>query len=339
MKKFSQLILFSVLVLFVMQMVVAAEEPLKAQVKIDSVIDDQGTGVMTVVAGVPFWVNVNLGVQHSELADGFTPANDNVNGYSLFLQTVKDVTVAGQASKYEDVADVVVSVGTRGEWLKECPVTKNEEYGTEDLKFIVLPCGKVDKDQGSKLWYKYQATAKEKRVILITDDPKQLIAPGTQATTVSNGNGGNYQIYTVGNLGVDPQPTKCGDGVVDTGNKAANVEQLGELCDDANVFDGDGCSKDCKIELGYQCIRTALGERKSACNKVGARDLFMKKIDAVVYGKCYPGNYKGAWNCDDNGVSLTAKPATDDEKIDTTTKMKLLGKIATALTDLFTSIK
>ena len=331
MKKFSQLILFSVLVLFVMQMVVAAEEPLKAQVKIDSVIDDQGTGVKTVVAGVPFWVNVNLNVQHSELADGVTPANDNVNGYSLFLQTVKDVTVAGQASKYEDVADVVVAAGTRGEWLKDCPVTKNEEYGTEDLKFIVLPCGKVDNYQGSKLWYKYQATTTQKRIIQV----KQ----GDSLTTVNNGNGGNYQLYTVGSFPADPQPTKCGDGVVDTNNKAANTEGLGELCDDENIIEGDGCSKDCKIELEYQCIRTAHGDRKSACNKVGARDLFMKKIDAVVYGKCYPGNYKlGAWNCDKDGKPETTT-ATNDEKVDVAAKIKLLGKIATALTNLFTSIK
>jgi cysteine-rich repeat protein len=143
----------------------------------------------------------------------------------------------------------------------------------------------------------------------------------------------------VGSLGVDPQQTKCGDGVVDTGNKAANAEQLGELCDDANANDGDGCSKDCKIELGWSCTKTALGDRKSVCTKVGARDLFMKKIDAVIYGKCYPGNYKsGAWNCDKESKAETNVPANADEKVTVQEKMKLLGKIATALTDLFKSI-
>jgi cysteine-rich repeat protein len=46
----------------------------------------------------------------------------------------------------------------------------------------------------------------------------------------------------------------CGDGVVD----------IDERCDDANRFDGDGCSAKCIIEQGYVCPR-----RGGACIKSG----------------------------------------------------------------------
>ena len=39
----------------------------------------------------------------------------------------------------------------------------------------------------------------------------------------------------------------CGDGLVNTSQ-----------CDDGNLFDGDGCSHDCKIQTCYQCNNTGL---------------------------------------------------------------------------------
>ena len=38
--------------------------------------------------------------------------------------------------------------------------------------------------------------------------------------------------------------TSCGNGILDAG----------EMCDDGNWVDGDGCSKGCILEIGYECL-------------------------------------------------------------------------------------
>ena len=43
--------------------------------------------------------------------------------------------------------------------------------------------------------------------------------------------------------------SKCGDGIV-----------LSEDCDDGNAGNGDGCSKECKVESGWTCTQPDLGD-------------------------------------------------------------------------------
>ena len=58
---------------------------------------------------------------------------------------------------------------------------------------------------------------------------------GDYVIEVSGFNGGAIESYVLGVL----SEGNCGDGALN----------LGEECDDRNLADGDGCSRDCRIEV------------------------------------------------------------------------------------------
>jgi len=68
-------------------------------------------------------------------------------------------------------------------------------------------------------------------------------------------------------------PQQCGDGFV----------QTGELCDDGNTVNGDGCSALCQIESGYQCTG-----QPSQCQFIG--------------GVCGNGVIETGEGCDDGNT-------------------------------------
>lgn len=47
-------------------------------------------------------------------------------------------------------------------------------------------------------------------------------------------------------------------------------------CDDGNNVDGDGCSKDCRIEKGYTCVNGSWGN-KSLCSYSGSLEFTLDK--------------------------------------------------------------
>ena len=63
----------------------------------------------------------------------------------------------------------------------------------------------------------------------------------------------------------------CGDG----------KRYLSEACDDGNNRDGDGCSKDCKVETGYKCTDSLLG---AAADKIVLPVVFRDFIGKVKDG-------------------------------------------------------
>lgn len=68
-----------------------------------------------------------------------------------------------------------------------------------------------------------------------------------------------------------PAPIVCGDGIV----------EAGELCDDGNTTNGDGCSNTCQIETGFLCTGS-----KSDCTPI-----------------CGDGIIRGTEQCDDNNTT------------------------------------
>mmetsp|Transcript_7472 Transcript_7472/g.6764 ORF Transcript_7472/g.6764 Transcript_7472/m.6764 type:complete len:133 (-) Transcript_7472:2415-2813(-) len=67
----------------------------------------------------------------------------------------------------------------------------------------------------------------------------------------------------------------CGDGEVDAG----------EVCDDANTVDGDGCSSSCQQETGWTCGLAANGILSTCTEDVD------------------DGAWMGSLDCDDGGIS------------------------------------
>jgi cysteine-rich repeat protein len=70
----------------------------------------------------------------------------------------------------------------------------------------------------------------------------------------------------------------CGDGKIDPG----------EDCDDGNAFDGDGCSRTCRLESGYTCT-TMSTQDTVPCNAGGGQCLRL----AVTYRDFLPENAVG----------------------------------------------
>ena len=71
-------------------------------------------------------------------------------------------------------------------------------------------------------------------------------------------------------------PAGCGDG----------IPIIPEMCDDANLIDGDGCSSGCNLEAGYACSGAP-----SVCALV------------PVVGSCGDGELNTTEECDDRGES------------------------------------
>ncbi len=71
---------------------------------------------------------------------------------------------------------------------------------------------------------------------------------------------------------------RCGDG----------FRTYPEECDDGNTADGDGCSSECKVEIGYQCTG---GSYKSSASDT-----------CSVFSQCGDGIVSGTEECDDGNV-------------------------------------
>lgn len=65
------------------------------------------------------------------------------------------------------------------------------------------------------------------------------------------------------------------------------VKTIGEICEDGNTIDGDGCSSTCQIESGYTCTNTVPPVCTPICGD-GKN---------VVLGECDDGDVNGDTNC------------------------------------------
>ena len=84
----------------------------------------------------------------------------------------------------------------------------------------------------------------------------------------------------------------CGDGIVGPG----------EECDDGNFSDGDGCSSNCTVEPGWQCV----GE-PSACSPVCGDGL-------IVGGEACDGDNLNGETCESLGAQGGNLACSDDCK-------------------------
>lgn len=89
--------------------------------------------------------------------------------------------------------------------------------------------------------------------------------------------------------------TFCGDNIIQSLNGQGNLE----ACDDGNSFDGDGCSKTCAIEAGWQCSGTP-----SSCNVPFCGDGLKQASETCDCGDT-PGPLSAPSNCGNPGVTYT----------------------------------
>ncbi|CAI2374547.1 unnamed protein product [Moneuplotes crassus] len=76
------------------------------------------------------------------------------------------------------------------------------------------------------------------------DDGNQVDGDGCSSNCVTEK---GYICYKGGSSQKDSCYAICGDGIT------LEVEQDENFCDDGNSLEGDGCSRDCKVEEGYSC--------------------------------------------------------------------------------------
>ena len=273
-------------------------------------LDDQGTGITKIVQGVPFHVKVSMALTQSTGTPSIT-----------YLELYTKATSS----------DAVFTFSGEYGWLRSGPATSN----------CIVPSYIVDGGSGSTWIYKISpacavsdsnpnGVAKSvERLTLSGKSIGEVTLDSSQSNTLGNNNkdaSGSTIVYTA-KLGsafaYDPQPTSCGDGVVDT--------SAGEACDDNNAVEGDGCAKTCKyVELGYSCIRTSNGDRKSVCTSMPKGQLFVEKMTALFQTKlCYPNKNHPAriydWYCDSDNTN------------DVPSKAQIIAAVAEALRIYFKS--
>lgn len=68
---------------------------------------------------------------------------------------------------------------------------------------------------------------------------------------------------------------RCGDAAI-----ADGLEQ----CDDGNQFDGDGCSSQCTVEYGYECVRDESGSVIEPLKDAWGSQPFRSVCDCIFCG-------------------------------------------------------
>ena len=66
----------------------------------------------------------------------------------------------------------------------------------------------------------------------------------------------------------------CGDG-----------KRYASGCDDGNNFDGDGCSRDCKVEVGYSCYGGSPNSRDICSSVFPSQIFFENRGQSRLFGK------------------------------------------------------
>lgn len=90
---------------------------------------------------------------------------------------------------------------------------------------------------------------------------------------------------------VDIPMLGCGD--------SRKLSSNNEQCDDGNLMDGDGCSKDCKIENLWQCS-TAEGER-SRCQRITCGNGLLDAGEECDDGNFFSGDGCGSTCIEEKG--------------------------------------
>ena len=87
----------------------------------------------------------------------------------------------------------------------------------------------------------------------------------------------------------DPTPSaaECGNGYVETG----------ESCDDGNTQSGDGCSAQCQVESGWECLQEG-----SPCQKKTTPDPTPTPVPKPTKAVCGDGFKSGSEECDDGNT-------------------------------------
>ena len=294
-------------------------------------LDTQGTSNTVIVKDVPFYTYLKMSV---------TADNPNNNVRDLLLHTQGAGFIAGEP---------VFIQGLRGDWLPRA--------GNPDQNKLL----------SDNVW-QYMFTAAHGTVDTTKNVPKVVVKLQLRATspgdikldeTKSNSVGGNIESFTIGQVtpqNVDPQPSKCGDGVVgyfdgNTPDKKDGDDKI-EVCDVPNA---DGTQKtgchDCQyIEIGYTQVYNPFGDcsfGSRTCNVIAMdpRGLLLAKVQALIIGDCYPYcQHPGALyaqcrdgsakeNCrSDQRIAVTSQTSTDLRG-----KIKLVALLAQALSEYFSS--
>ncbi len=116
-------------------------------------------------------------------------------------------------------------------------------------------------------------------------DATCLLEPGYVCTDDSNPMDGTCDTGGPGTVVMT-----CGNGIID-----AN-----EVCDDANVVSGDGCTANCALEPGYGCLDDT-NPMDGICDTAGAGSVVLTCGNGVVDGNeiCDDGNQNNGDGCDD----------------------------------------
>ncbi|AKF05542.1 DUF4215 domain-containing protein [Sandaracinus amylolyticus] len=124
------------------------------------------------------------------------------------------------------------------------------------------------------------------------------LALGTAACGDDDGDPGDASTGVDAQVGTDagPSETRCGDGTVQMGD--------GEICDDGNTTDGDGCSADCRSD--ETCGNGVLDEAADeVCDDGNTAD-----------GDTCRGDCASDYRCGNGVVDTTADGASSDEVCD-----------------------
>jgi len=238
-------------------------------------LDHQGTGVTTIVKGVPFTVDVTM-----DLAVG--SGTPSITYFEIY-------------TKSADLTDATFAKGGSYQWLRTGPSGASTNCDTPSL-IVDGMVGSVWEYAISSGCSKSQSGTsmllEKLKVTTSSNVDGKITLYTTDTDTQSNNVGNNDFDYIVQNpteateLPVSPQDSACGDGVVD---KTIS----GEQCDDGNTNNDDGCSSTCKIEKvkGWDCtVHVGNGDRKSGCSRLSNLDLFKNKMDKLLKGECFPNN-------------------------------------------------
>lgn len=289
-------------------------------------LDDQQTGITTVVKRVPFSVFVDLGLSRTG------------QNYATLFQFNVFSQVTGASN--------VIESNSRGVLLNACSdnnlIFNNfAASGNNALwrYYIDAGCGiSNDVNQGA--------------TIRISTLKVKATNPGAVSSTSStsfNGPGGiTYALTTNNAFSFTPVDDTCGNGVVgflESGVTDYYNDNRKERCDEGPTATGGnkntergGCAEKCNyVEIGWSCgTRSSFGDRKTICTKMDAKTLLKGKLTKIIDGECYPDrSHPVALYCQNGSPLITYD---SNGKLSVQEKYYVISQIGVALTEFFQDV-
>lgn len=118
-------------------------------------------------------------------------------------------------------------------------------YSTTDYSLDVVSTGTTYSTPFTVIFYTCEDPNCATCTFDLSDDVTTLVSGSPNCTLCDTGYAGTPCTETT---------IICGDGIV----------EKGEMCDDGNTVNGDGCSSTCKLEWGFDCV----GTKPTVCTKL-----------------------------------------------------------------------